>query len=142
MAPRGRPSKLQDDDFAKRVATLYVEGMDLKDMAAKLEAHPDTITDWVRDPRVLVHVKKLSEERTLRITRQIDATLLNRVLDPEQIKKMDTDLLLKVRKELIGRGGDAPDVNEGDLEGGIWELMDANPELAEAFKKATAGDEG
>jgi uncharacterized protein YjcR len=141
MAARGRPSRLADAEFALRVATLFVEGMEHKAMAEQLECNPDTITDWVRDPRVLIHVKRLSNERTATVTRQIDAELLSRITDPQQIKKMDVDLLLKVRKELVGRGGEAPDANEGDMESGIWTLFDENPELAEAFQKVMKANE-
>jgi hypothetical protein len=136
---RGRPSKLADPAFAERVAKLYVEGMELGDIATELEAHRDTITDWVRDPRVLVHVKRLSSERVAHTTRQIDAELLHRVLDPEVIRKMDTDTLLKIRKELVGRGGGEVDANTDDLEAGIFDLFDDNPELAEAMQKAIGG---
>lgn len=108
----------------------------MKDIAAELKCHEDTLTDWVRDPRVLVHIKKLSDERTVRTTRQIDAELLARVLDPAKLKEMDTETLLKIRKELVGRGGDAPDPNEGAMEAGIWQLFDEQPELAAAFQKA------
>lgn len=92
----GRVSRLNDTNFAKEVAALYVEGKTRREMADHFNVHVDTITDWTQDIRVKAHAAKMSQERVNRITRRIDATIEGRL---QEADKLDTETLLKIRKE-------------------------------------------
>lgn len=103
---------------------------------------PDTITRWRRDPRVQALVGKLNADRVQQISRKIDSVIEGRLAN---VKKMDTNTLLRIRKEY---GGSAVARTERSDDATILDAMDAleeNPEFADdlaeflerASKKAT-----
>lgn len=131
----GRPSGLADPERVKLAAALYAEGTTRKVMAEELGVSEWTITQWRKDPRIRAQVAKLVEDRVQRITGKTDHIIEGRLQDAEN---METDLLLRIRKEYLGgafrvlhEGGKADDttVNEalGEVEG--------DPELVEGLRK-------
>lgn len=134
-----RISKLANPEFAKAVAEAYINGMSRAEMAEIFGAHKDTITDWTRDPRVQAHAAHLAQERVLRITRKIDSEIEHRVEDADD---MDTELLLKIRKEFLDRSLKIDLNNAKDDAGTMSDMIDAleaNPELASQLKSSFTG---
>ena len=129
-----RVSKLANPEFAKAVAEAYMNGSSRAEMAEMFGAHKDTITDWTRDPRVQAHAATLAQERVNRITRRVDAEIETRLMDAEEI---DTELLLKIRKEFMERGGKI-DLGSGKNDAGTMsdmiDVLEANPDLAAQLK--------
>jgi transposase len=131
-----RVSKLANPEFAKAVAEAYINGDSRAEMAELFGAHKDTITDWTRDPRVQAHAARLAQERVLRITRKIDTEIETRVADADE---MDTELLLKIRKEFLDRSLKIDLANAKDDPGTMSDMIDAleaNPELAQQLKES------
>lgn len=95
----GRKSGLEDPERVRLAAAMYAEGWTRKAMAEELGVSEWTVTQWRKDPRVRAQVKKLTEDRILRITGRIDHIIAGRLQEAED---MDTELLLKIRKEFLG----------------------------------------
>jgi transposase len=95
-----RQSRIDDPEFAKLVAEAYIGGMGRPEMAAEFNCHVDTITDWTKDPRVQAHASRFAQERIARIGRKIDAIIEGRL---QEASDLDTDTLLKIRKEYLDR---------------------------------------
>lgn len=134
-----RVSKLAIPEFAKAVAEAYINGMSRVEMADLFEVHKDTITDWTSDPRVQAHAAKFALERVNRITRRIDTEIENRLQDTDD---MDTEVLLKIRKEFLDRslkvdlskGADNPEtINEA------VNALEENPDLAKQLQDWASG---
>lgn len=130
-----RVSKLANPGFAKAVAEAYINGMSRSEMADMFDAHVDTITLWTQDPRVQAHAARMAQERVTRITRKIDTEIEGRLQDAHD---METELLLKVRKEFLDRALKIDLGNPKENPDTINETIAAleeNPELAAAFKE-------
>lgn len=133
-AERGRPHGLSDPERVKLAAAMFVEGATRETMAAELGVSAWTITQWRKDPRIRAQVTKLVEDRVLRIIGRTDHIIEGRLQDA---KNMDTDLLLRIRKEFLGgafralhEGGKADDAT-------VYEAMnevEADPELLAGLK--------
>lgn len=95
-----RVSRLENTEFAKAVAEAYINGCTHTDMADMFGASKDSISKWVRDPRVQAHSAKMAQDRVLRITRKIDKEIDGRLQDAHEL---DTEVLLKIRKEFLDR---------------------------------------
>jgi len=142
-----RRSKLHNPDFAKKIAELYLAGLTREDIAQALfEEFPDhinqppnldTISHWTADPRVQVHITAGAKARVNRITRRIDRELEGRITG-EGIKKLDTETLLRIRKELLGKVP-ADKENDDNALPDLWDIIDSNPEVGEALSKALGG---
>jgi orotate phosphoribosyltransferase-like protein len=131
MARTGRPNRLNDPDFAKNLAELWIRGVTYKVMAEELDCHADSIRTWVKDPRVIAHARKLAQERTMRITRSIDGEMDRRLAN---ISDWALDEILKVRKEYLDRPLKVVDGVETDVAmttNEISEAMDDDPDFAE-----------
>jgi hypothetical protein len=131
-----REAKIADKDFAKQIAADYSSGMLNKDIAEKHEVRPETISDWVNDPRVLVHIKENASQRKERITRLIDGELENRISNPAMLKGMDAELLIKIRKELLGPIQKNIGKEGQDMTSSLMDLLDENPELQSALSNS------
>lgn len=136
-----RKSAISDPEFAKRVAELYLAGMTRDAISEELsptvghKIHPDTISDWTGDPRVQVHISAGSKARENRIKRRIDKEIEGRITGGN-LDKIPIETLLKIRKELGGTTkAEDEDSNAGAAD--AWDILDANPELAEELVKAT-----
>lgn len=124
---RGRPSALRDTEYAKLVATMFVDGMSARQMAAELGVSQWTINSWRRDPRIKAHTTKLIQDRILQITRKTDAEIQRRL---EAAEKLSTKEILEIRKEFLG--GKLRDKTEDVDEETMSDAMKAieeNPEL-------------
>jgi hypothetical protein len=130
-----RKSRLTDPEFAKQVAEAYLEGWDRATMAEHFECHIDTISGWTQDPRVQVHITSGAKARENRIRRVIDREIEGR-LTGAAIEKIPLDLLLKLRKELSGRGGKADEDETGAASVDAWDALDKNPELARQLNES------
>lgn len=128
-----RISKLANPEFAKTVAEAYMNGTSRIEMAETFGVHKDTIGDWCRDPRVQAHATTFGQERVNRITRRIDSEIENRLMDADEI---ETELLLKIRKEFMERGGvvKTGDRNDAATMSDMIDVLEANPDLAAQLK--------
>lgn len=134
----GRPHGLNDPERVKLAAAMFVEGMTREQMAAELGVTAWTITQWRKDPRIRAQVTKLVEDRVLRIVGRTDHIIAGRL---QHAESMDTDLLLRVRKEYLGgafralhEGGKADDET-------VYEAMnevEADPELLAGLRELLA----
>lgn len=132
-----RTSKLDNADFAKTVAEAYTAGMSRTDMAEEFGVNVATISVWNRDPRVQAHAARFAQERVNRITRRIDSEIESRL---QEAKIMDTEVLLKIRKEFLDRALKI-DLNKADTPETINEVigtLEENPELARDLKEMLA----
>lgn len=137
-----RISRLANPDFAKAVGEAYADGCSRTEMSEMFGAHVDTITDWCRDPRVQAHAARFAQERVNQITRITDREILKRLEDADE---MDTELMLKIRKEFLeralkidlGKGAEnAETINE------VVQNLEDNPELARQLQEMVAGKKG
>jgi predicted transcriptional regulator len=131
----GRPSGLNDPERVKLAAAMFVEGSTRADMAAELGVSEWTITQWRKDPRVRAQVTKLVEDRVMRIVGKTDHIIEGRLQDAE---KMETELLLRIRKEFLGGAFRA--LHEGGKvdENTVYEAMgevEADPELLDGLRE-------
>lgn len=129
MVKRGRLNGLNDPERVKLAAAMYVEGVSRTDMAKELGVSTWTITQWRKDPRVRAQVTKLVEDRVMRIVGKTDHIIEGRLQDATN---MDTELLLRIRKEFLGGAFRA--LHEGGKadEATVYEAMgevEADPEL-------------
>lgn len=134
-----RISRLANPDFAKAVGEAYADGCSRTEMSEMFGAHVDTITDWVRDARVQGHAARFAQERVNQITRITDREILKRLEDPEE---METELVLKIRKEFLeralklelGKGAENADtINQ------IVTNIEDDPELARQLQEWASG---
>jgi transposase-like protein len=95
---RGRPTMLNDPEFAHKVAEVFITGATREEMAETFNVDTSTITRWRRDPRVKAHVGKLIEDRVLQITRKTDTEIQNRL---RHIEKLSIKEILEIRKEFL-----------------------------------------
>lgn len=133
-------SKIASAEFAKVVAEAYVAGVSYTEMAEIFDVTKATIGHWCHDPRVQAHAARFAQERVLRITRKIDQEIEGRV---GHASEMETELLLKIRKEFLERALKVDLTNTGDQNADtINEAVSAledNPELAKQLKELVSG---
>lgn len=142
-----RTSRLADVEFAKRVATLYLEGLTREEIRDSLPyedgtfPHIDTISLWVHDPRVQVHIDAGARARTARITRRIDREIEARITGAG-IGQIDLETLLRIRKELKGKVPEGSDQGAEGATSDIWDALDANPDLLDQVSAAMKKPDG
>jgi transposase len=125
-------SKLANPEFAQAVAEAYAKGVSTEEMADIFNVHKDTIRSWCRDPRVLALSGKITYERVLRITRKLDSEMEKRL---EEVEEMDPELMLKIRKEYLGRTGIGEVAGTTpETVGNTVKALEENPGLADALK--------
>lgn len=125
----GRPTPLSDPEYAKAIAAAFVAGLTHKQIAEQFGIHPDTVTNYRRDPRVKAHAMKMIEDRVLTVTRRIDSIIEGRLQHSENMSIKD---LVMLRKEYLG--GALRQQTENADEATISEVMtalDKNPDLAD-----------
>lgn len=133
--PGGRPNGLSDPERVKLAAALFMEGRTRAQMAAELGVSEWTITQWRKDPRIRAAVSKLVEDRVMRIVSKTDHIIEGRLQNAED---MDTDTLLKLRKEYLGgafrvlhEGGKADDATVNEA----MTSVEGDPQLVEGLRK-------
>lgn len=137
--PGGRSSPVLDDPERFE---LFVEalcsGATAVELAKIFDVHENTIRNYKRDPRVRAASLKHIEDRVLRITRKTDSIIEQRLQDADEL---DTDTLLKIRKEFLGgafrmqtQGGktDAKTINDA------MDEIEENPEFAKELQELLA----
>jgi predicted transcriptional regulator len=134
----GRPAKLNDPEIVKLAAAMYVEGTSREDMATQLGISKWTVSQWRKDPRVRAQVTKLVEDRVMRIVGKTDHIIEGRL---QNAAEMDTELLLRIRKEFLGgafralhEGGKADEDTIYDAMGEV----EGDPDLVEGLKELLA----
>lgn len=133
----GRPSRLSDPAFLKRVAACFYAGLSRESMCVELEVKdPDTITRWRRDPRVKAIVGKLNEDRALQISRRVDATIAGRLSKPENLKIED---LIRIRKEYGGAAVGRKEIADDDTVADAMEKLAEDPGLADKLRELLEG---
>lgn len=133
----GRPSRLSDPAFLKRVAACFYAGLSREVMCTELDVKdPDTITRWRRDPRVKAIVGKLNEDRALQISRKVDATIEGRLSQPEKLK---IDDLIRIRKEYGGTSVGRREVADDDTVSDAMDRLAEDPELADKLRELLEG---
>lgn len=120
------------------VALKYVEGFSNQAIAdavqrewPALTTHKDTIIEWRKDDEVAAKVHRLNRERAARILRVTDTEIMRRL--EKMAKDMDTDELLKIRKEFLPTVEAMTD-EKVDKAGLVMELFGAareDPDLAQ-----------
>lgn len=134
----GRPHALDDSEFAKNVAQLFVNGLTRAQIAAEVNIKDlDTITRWGRDPRVRSHIRRLIEQRVQQITRKVDGEISKRL---ENATELSTRELLEIRKEFLG-GALREQTEKADDEAVAQavEAVENNPEIAQQLRRLLAG---
>lgn len=131
----GRPSGLNDPERVKLAAAMFVEGATRAAMAEELGVSEWTITQWRKDPRVRAQVSKLVEDRVMRIVGKTDHIIEGRLQNADD---MDTELLLRIRKEFLGgafralhEGGKVDDATTYEA----MEAVEGDPELMDGLRK-------
>lgn len=133
----GRPSRLEDVTFLKRVAECFYDGLSRKAMCAELGvADADTITRWRRDPRVKTIVGKLNEDRVMQISRKVDSIIEGRLA---HAKELDTETLIKIRKEYGGSIVARKETDEGATIAEAMAKLEENPHFAEELEDLIRG---
>ena len=135
-ASTGRPNALSDPEYANAVAEAFVAGCSREEMCDMFNVSLSTISRYRRDHRVKVLALKKIEDRVLRITRRTDSIIEERL---RNAKDIDTDTLLRIRKEYLGGAlrtqtekADSETINEASSE------IENNPSLIDDLQKLVA----
>lgn len=135
---KGRPHGLDDPERVRLAAALFANGATREEMAEELGVSVWTITQWRKDPRVRTQVKRLTEDRILRITSRIDKVIEHRLMDADEI---DNDTLIRIRKEFLGGAfrneAEGGNVDDGTINKTMEALEDTN--LAEGLRNLLDG---
>jgi predicted transcriptional regulator len=129
----GRRAYISDPNFAQSVAELYAVGLSHKAIAEELGVHSDSVSNWVRDPRIQARVHRITLERIQRITRKVDESIEGRLA---YVEKMDLKDLLDIRKEFVKslpQGKTETDASGAASE--VAEAMDQDPAFAEELAR-------
>jgi len=138
---KGRPHALDDPAYAKLVAEAFAAGLSRQKMADMFNIKDlATITRWRRDPRVKAEVWRLTEDRILQVTRKVDAVIVNRLEDADE---MSVQELLAIRKEFLGGSlrDKTQNVDEGDINA-AHELLEKDPGMIEKFQELFGSGDG
>lgn len=135
---RGRPSKLDDPQELKQIAEAFANGCTRDDMCEMFGvSDPGTITRWRKDVRVKAEVRKIIDDRILRISSKTDFVIEGRL--NQSSGEMSVDDLIKIRKEFGGSALARRDVDADAATQGAMEALEENPELLEQISLLIAG---
>jgi len=112
------------------VAEAMVNGKTNQEIADLLQhgTHKDSVTDYKKHPAVQAKAERLTKERFLQITGKIDSALLARL---EHVDKMDTEELLKIRKEILPERIEVTNkTDKASIIAELFDLLDKDPEKA------------
>mgnify|MGYP001053231998 CR=1 FL=1 len=142
----GRPTLLdKQPGLIELVAELYASGLKQKDILEEIPASdPQTLRNWLKDERVVQKVEEIIRERTLRIRRKIDGELEKRIADPNRIRQMPPESLLKIRdsmtKDLPPRS--ASDAEQTRIIEQLYLMASTDPAAAALIAKLNLDPEG
>jgi hypothetical protein len=134
----GRSPVLDDPEQLELFIQGLCNGMSNDDLADMFSVTSRSIRSYKHDPRVRAGSLKFIEERVIRVTRQVDTEIEKRL---EECNELDTETLLKIRKEFLGgamrmqtQGGktDAKTINEA------MDEIESNPEFAKELQDLLA----
>lgn len=137
----GRKSALADEEFLDLFCKAYVTNITNLELAELFNVNEKTIRQWKKDPRVIAISKKMVEDRVLGIVRKIDSTIAARLAHPE---KLETDILIKLRKEYLGgafRAETEGGKDDPDTINAAAAALEDNPELMAELQELLAGAE-
>ncbi|MBA3240074.1 MAG: hypothetical protein H0T60_02515 [Acidobacteria bacterium] len=130
---KGRPSRLEDPEFAQLVAELLAAGASRENMCEELGVGDrSTITKWRKDPRVKARVQKLTEDRVIQISRRVDSTIMGRLAHAQD---MTVDELIKIRKEYGGSALARTEKADDDTVSDAWDKVQENPDLIKELEE-------
>lgn len=130
-------SRLADPEFLKLTATLFANGLSRQAMADELGIKDlATITKWRRDPRIRAQVTRLLEDRIIQVSRRVDSIIEGRLAHAEQ---MDTETLLKIRKEYGGAAVARIEKTDEDTVQQAMTAIEEDPELPDKLAKLLNG---
>lgn len=134
-----RIGRLDNVEFAKAVGEAYAAGLSRTEMSDLFGAHVDTITTWVRDPRVQAHAGRFAQERANRVARKLDAEFERRLENIDDEDTYPLEVLLKWRKEFVSKIPGAPDgggANQPETIHEVISTLEDNPELTRELQDA------
>lgn len=111
------------------IVALADEGFEVKDT--------DTITRWRRDPRVKPLVEQLISDRAVQVSRRVDAVIEGRLANAET---MDTETLLKIRKEYGGATVGRKEVGDDTVTADAIRAMESDPNFADNLRRVLSGE--
>lgn len=137
MATRGRPNPLNDPEFAKTVAQMYVSGATRQEMADEFNVKDlHTVTRWTKDPRVRAHAQRLIADRELQISRKVDSQIEAKL---RNAKDMSIRELLEIRKSYLPQDARTTGKPDKDLNAEAEKALEANPDLAKEMEALLIG---
>lgn len=102
----GRPTPLNDPEFVDKYALALAEGLTNDQLAETFNIGLTSVKTYKRDARVKSALGKYIEDRILRISRKVDATVeahLEMIRSDATLTTKDkVELLLKIRREFLG----------------------------------------
>jgi hypothetical protein len=133
----GRPSRLADPEFLRLVAEHFAAGASRQDMCDELGVKDkDTITRWRHDPRVKAIVSKINADRVIQISRKVDSIIEGRL---SQADKLDTETLLKIRKEYGGAAVSRKEANDDAVSAEAMKRLEEDPTIGDRLLEALNG---
>lgn len=127
---------ISDPDLAREFAEFIADEkyVHRQQAADQFGISLKTVTKWSKDPRVLVILRELREERDDTTVRKITNELLRRINSTAEIQKMDVKTLLDIRKQILGPdlGKDDDGIDNAD----VVAMLEDNPDVAKALAEA------
>lgn len=131
-------SQLEDPAILQAFAEAYAGGMSRVDMLRTFQISDPTYRKWVKDPRVQQIASKEIQERVNRMLRVIDKELESR-LGSRHLSNMDTEVLLKMRKEIMDKVTKvevSSEVTHTVDPVALWAAFDTNPDALDKAGQA------
>jgi hypothetical protein len=94
-----RPTWLDDANNLKMFCELLVGGQTLREIGEIFGISEWSCGQYKKDPRVKAECMRQIEDRVYRVTRIVDTKIEARLREADEL---DTDTLLKIRKEFLG----------------------------------------
>lgn len=130
---RGRPHFLNDPENVKLIAEAFAAGMSRDDMCELADVKdPGTITRWRKDPRIKAEVRKILNDRIMRISAKTDSVIEQRL---QHAADMSIDDLIKIRKEFGGGAIARESIDEDGVMSDAMDALEKNPELLEQMRE-------
>jgi len=127
------PSPIDRPGAVELLAQMYVDGLTHVEIAEEFNSTPRSVPNWLKRADVQARAAELGRARVNRVTRKIDSIIEARL---EHTDKIDTETLLKIRKELspqrieVGRAGEF----DKAAEAAAWAALDAGEEPPAAIE--------
>lgn len=99
LARYGPRGYLDDPTQLQLFAECIAAGLSAKEIVELLHVSTKSVARYRKDQRVIAAAMKIIEARVVRITRRIDSEIERRLV--EEVFDIDTDTLLRIRKEFL-----------------------------------------